>query len=211
VQSILKNIEKIKKKSEVTPHELKPVENKKFIDALSKFSHHLSDLKKGSEESTPAKTKPVKIVGIKGTTRLDKDLHKHLNQAEKELAKLKTTFEKAQILKKPIVEKIATDIKKANAVLRKTEIVLVKGMALQKTLSNPAFHPKTESVIVKIQKEINFLQNRLSIQILTGTMQVQAHSFRSTLDEFRSRLRALKKLRRGQRVEAIEHEAKKQE
>src|SRR6476620_704063 len=40
VQSILKNIEKIKKKSEVTPHELKPVENKKFIDALSKFSHH---------------------------------------------------------------------------------------------------------------------------------------------------------------------------
>ena len=153
----------------------------------------------------------MKIVGIKGTTRLDKDLHKHLNQAEKELAKLKTTFEKAQILKKPIVEKIATDIKKANAVLRKTEIVLVKGMALQKTLSNPAFHPKTESVIVKIQKEINFLQNRLSIQILTGTMQVQAHSFRSTLDEFRSRLRALKKLRRGQRVEAIEHEAKKQE
>ena len=158
----------------------------------------------------PKKLQPVKIEGIKGTIRLDKDLNKHLSLAEKELANLKTTFEKSKEMKRPLMErhkkKIITDLKKADEALKKTDILLVKGMALHKTLAKEPFPPKTELIITKIQKEITFLQNKTSLQILTGVQQVQAHSFRSTLDEFKARLSALKKLRRGIRVEAVEHD-----
>ena len=45
LQSILKNIDKIKKKTEIIPKEERPDANKKLENALSRLSRHLTDIK----------------------------------------------------------------------------------------------------------------------------------------------------------------------
>jgi hypothetical protein len=225
IQHILSDIEKIKSAG---PQAAKTHPRQKLNDALSKLSVHLNSLQseKGGKRLLAEKIKgEVKIEGIRGDLPQDKDLNKHLSLAEKELANLKMSFVKGKALGKnklamrPSLEKhkkkIEADLKKTNAVLRRAEIVLMKGMVMHKTLAKPTFHPQTQSMINRIQKDIvaiqNNMQNRISIQILTGTLQVQAHSFRQTLDEFKSRLQALKKLRRGKKVEPVENEPEKKE
>lgn len=231
IKGILKNIEKIKKNAAPIPFNAKPHPKEKLINALSQLSTHLTMLKKQEEKTAKIastfKVKPdykIEEISKKRINQPDKDLTSHLKIVEKELASLQKIFTKAQhFLKSPnstqgskpmsegLQNKISTHLKKTETVLKKTDIVLLKGMALHKTLATQPFNSETQKTMTKILREITFLQGRMSIQILTGTLQVLAHSFRSTLDEFKSRLQAIKKLRRGVKVEAVEHESEKKE
>lgn len=230
---MLKNIEKIRKNAAHVPPSGTPQPKAKLINALSQLSTHLTTLRQQKEEKTAKvaasiKMKPdykIEEISKKRINQPDKDLTNHLKIVEKELASLKKIFIKirggtpkrtngaqnAKPMSEGLQKKISTHLKKTETVLRKTDIVLLKSMALHKTLAKQAFSPETQKNITKILREITFLQGRMSFQIMTGTLQAQVSSFRLTLDEFKYRLQAIKKLRRGIRVEAIEHDPEKQE
>ncbi len=145
---------------------------------------------------------PVKIRGInkRGATQPDKDLTKHLSIADKKLVQIKRQVEKAS---RPISE---NEFRKGTETLKRTDLALLKKMAFHKTVAPQFISQPHHKVMAKILQDITFIQNRLDLQVMTGTLQVQANTFRNALDEFKTRLRALKKLRRGLRVDPVENE-----
>ncbi len=190
--------------------------SEKFVRALKGLEKYLNGLKLQTEKAG-AKLKiatvkslqklppDIKIKGInKNSVKPDKDLSKHLSFASKGLTQMKR-----QVSKSPSRVKEA-EFRKLTGILKKTDLALLKGMAFHKTIAPQSFPSTTQKLMGSILKEISFIQKRLDMeagnQIIAGEMQSQAVAFRNTLDEFKARLRALKKLRRGTRVEAVEHE-----
>ncbi len=100
----------------------------------------------------------------------------------------------------------AIHYKRLTAIVKKADKALVKSLNFDQTLAIKLLTHNAQKVMTRILKEIAFIQNRLDVQIRTGTAQSLASLFNQTLDDLKMRLLVLKNLRLGKQVAATEHE-----
>ena len=170
--------------------------NTPFLKVLRDLQNNLKDLAKQQKELPP-----VQLKGLGRTTEvLTNGLSKHLHMADEKLSDLTKNF------KAPLAPDQLKDLSK---ILDKATLELMKTEAFK---SSKGFQLPSQNMVViqRILKNIQHLDQHVSVQVMAATYKAQVSKFKDSLKELEKRLYVLNQLKktRGKQASLVEKETR---
>ena len=171
--------------------------NTPFLKVLRDLQNNLKDLAKHQKEMPP-----VQLKGLGRTSDvLTNGLSTHLHRADKGLKELADNF------KSPLAPEQLKDLSK---ILDKATLELMKTEAFKSSSKGIQLPSQNMVVIQRILKNIQHLDQNVSVQVMAATYKAQVSKFKDSLKELEKRLYVLNQLKktRGKQAALVEKETR---